>query len=159
MTAHLSPHFTLEEMTASATAAEHGFANLPDDAALRNLRRLAAVLEGAREVLGCPLAITSGYRSRALNAVTPGASKTSAHCDGRAMDFRPATGPLDPQGDLDAAFDQLRASIVLYDQLIREPTWLHLGIARPGAMPRREALIAHRDEHGAVSYTPAPETV
>lgn len=153
MTAHLSPHFTLDELCASATAAEHGFANLPDAAALRNLRRTAFTGEDAREVLGCALIVTSGYRSKALNAVTPGASKTSAHCDGRAMDFRPATGTLDE------AFERLRASVVLYDQLIREPTWLHLGIARPGAMPRREALIAHRDGAGAVTYTPAPETV
>ena len=147
----LSPHFSLEELTASATAAEQGFANAPDAAALRNLRRLAAVLEDARGVLGCPLIVSSGYRSKALNAVTPGASKTSAHCDGRAIDFHPSTGTLDE------AFDRLRASVVLYDQLIREPTWLHLGIARPGAMPRREALIAHRDEHGAVTYTPVLE--
>ena len=146
----LSPHFSLEELTASATAAEQGFANTPDADAQRNLRRLAFVLEEARDVLGCPLVISSGYRSRALNAVTPGASKTSAHCDGRAADFHPATG------DLDAAFARLRGSVVLYDQLIREPTWLHLGIARPGAMPRREALIAHRDEHGAVTYASAP---
>jgi hypothetical protein len=147
---HLSPHFSLEELAASATAAEQGFANVPDAEATRNLRRLAFVLEEAREVLGCPLVVSSGYRSRALNAVTPGASKTSAHCDGRAADFHPATGKLDE------AFDRLRRSTVLYDQLIREPTWLHLGIARLGAMPRREALIAHRDEHGAVTYAPAP---
>jgi hypothetical protein len=150
---HLSPHFTLEEMTASDTATEQGIANTPDAAEARNLKRLAFTGEDARDVLGCALIVSSGYRSSALNAVTPGASKTSAHCDGRAMDFRPATGTLDD------AFDRLRASVVLYDQLIREPTWLHLGIARPGAMPRREALIAHRDEHGAVTYTPAPETV
>jgi hypothetical protein len=153
VTSHLSPHFTLEELCASATAAEHGFANAPDAAALRNLRRLAAVLEGAREVLGCALIVSSGYRSKALNAVTPGASKTSVHPDGRAADLRPVTGTLDE------AFDRLRASVVLYDQLIREPTWLHLGIARPGAMPRREALIAHRDSSGSMTYAPAPETV
>ena len=150
MTQYLSPHFSLEELTASATAAEHGFANLPDADEERNLRRLAFTGEDAREALGCAVIVSSGYRSKALNAVTPGASRTSAHCDGRAMDFRPASG------DLDEAFDALRRSVILYDQLIREPTWLHLGIARVGAMPRREALIAHRDEHGAMTYTPAP---
>ena len=140
----------MEELCASATAAEQGFANVPNADEARNLKRLAFTGEDAREVLGCAVIISSGYRSKALNAVTPGASKASAHCDGRAMDFHPATGTLDE------AFDKLRRSVILYDQLIREPTWLHLGIARLGAMPRREALIAHRDEHGAMTYTPAP---
>jgi hypothetical protein len=51
----LSPHFTLEEMIASDTAARHGWANFPDAQALANLERLAKFLEAIRTIVGQPL--------------------------------------------------------------------------------------------------------
>jgi hypothetical protein len=41
---NLSENFTLEEMTASETAARHGIDNTPDNDVLMNLRRLALFL-------------------------------------------------------------------------------------------------------------------
>jgi hypothetical protein len=154
VTTQLTAHFSLEELTASATARDNGFANLAPADALRNLIRLADVLETARTALGCALLVSSGYRSPALNAAV-GGSRSSAHLDGRAADFRPAAGTLED------ALATLVASTVLYDQLIIERTphaaWLHLGIARLGAMPRRECLAAAGDAAGAMTYTRVAE--
>ena len=57
---------------------------------------------------------------------------------------------------LQEAFDKIRATALLFDQIILEcDTWLHLSIAREGAMPRRQALIASGTP-GRWSYLPAP---
>ena len=42
---NLTPHFTLEELTASETAERNGWDNSPNDAELANLTRLADFLE------------------------------------------------------------------------------------------------------------------
>lgn len=147
---HLSPHFTLEELTASATAAQRHIENVPGETAVHNLRRLAFTLEEVRELLGCALLVSSGYRCPTLNAAVGGA-RTSAHPDGRAADLRPATGTLE------AAFGLVKASPIPYDQVIIERTqagaaWIHLGIAREGERPRRQALSAG-GASGAMTYT------
>ena len=49
---------------------------------------LAALLEAIRLHFGCPVAITSGFRTAAHNASIPGASPHSQHLYGRAADFR-----------------------------------------------------------------------
>lgn len=49
---------------------------------------LAALLEAIRLHFGCPVAITSGFRTTAHNASIPGASPHSQHLYGRAADFR-----------------------------------------------------------------------
>src|SRR5881397_926842 len=60
----LSQHFSLEELTASETAARQGIDNTPDTQALTNLIRLAETLERVRRSLdGHAMTITSGYRS------------------------------------------------------------------------------------------------
>ena len=148
---HLTPHFTLEELTASATAARLGIANTPDDAAQINLLRLALVLEEAREVVDCGMHVSSGYRCPAVNSAVGGAA-TSAHLEGRAADFTPG------EGTLEAAFDALARSTVPFDQLIIEHTksgsaWIHLGIATATAQPRRQVLAASGESAGTMTYT------
>lgn len=90
----LSPNFTEEEFTRSDTAKRLGIDN-----SLTPLHRKIAIhtcqylLEPLRTLLnqhyGCKVIITlnSGYRSAALNAKIPGASKTSQHCNGEAADI------------------------------------------------------------------------
>lgn len=148
MSTPLSLHFSLEEMVASATAKALKIDNTPPDIALHNLRRLAFQLEEVRDLLGCALVISSGYRGPMLN-VAVGGTKTSAHLDGRAADFVPTKGALQD------AFANLAKSPIPFDQLIieRTPTaaWIHLGIARDGEKPRREALTA-AGVKGAMRY-------
>lgn len=121
---NLSEHFTLEELTASETAARLAINNVPTVVVMGRLKLLAATLEEVRAHLGHPLLITSGYRSPALNAKVPGSSDTSAHTLGWAADFKcPGFGP--PM----AVCRALSASGIRFDQIILEyATWTHISI-------------------------------
>lgn len=130
----LTEHFTLEELTFSETAIRLGIDNRPNVKELANLRRLAEVLEGVRALFGQPMRVTSGFRSKALNAVTPGSSNTSAHTLGLAADFTVKGFSVTD------ACRKIRDSGLAYDQLIHEGGWVHLGLRE--ATPRREELTA-----------------
>lgn len=134
----LSDHFSLEELTASQTATRQGIDNTPDAAVMRNLRKLAGVLESLRSALGDkPISVSSGYRSPALNAAI-GGSSTSAHMQGLAADFIAPTFGTVLQTAKAAA-----AAGLEYDQIILEygnEGWVHLGLAPPGRTPRRQLL-------------------
>lgn len=84
---HLSPHFTLEELTRSATAARLGICNEPGIDAISSLQRLCQqVLEPLRTYAQQPVRISSGYRCRALNKAVGGVPN-SYHIKGRAADI------------------------------------------------------------------------
>ena len=136
MTKRLSRHFTLDELIASQTAARRGIDNTPSPAVVRNLRRLAALIEKVRTLLGGkPILVSSGYRCRALNAAVGGA-KASAHMAGLAADF---TAP--GYGTVLQVARRIAASSLRYDQLIHEyGAWVHIGLAPPRRKPRRQNL-------------------
>ncbi len=136
----LSANFSLEQLTASDTAAARGIDNAPPPEIIDNLRQLAAGLEQAQALLGYPLSISSGYRSPALNVAVGGAEK-SQHCTGIAADFTcPGFGtPL----DIAAA---LRDSGLRFDQCILEfGRWVHLSFS---AEPRGRLLTIHDSKEG-----------
>lgn len=82
----LSKHFSLSEMTRSATALRKKIDNTPDVDAVEALQELCIhVLEPLRERFGV-LKITSGFRSPAVNALV-GGSRTSQHLAGEAADI------------------------------------------------------------------------
>lgn len=84
-------YFTLNELIFSATAAAACVPNVPDVNALSNLSNLVSrVLDPAREALGFPISVNSGYRSPRLNALVGGVS-TSQHIYGNAADITCAT--------------------------------------------------------------------
>jgi hypothetical protein len=133
---HLSPHFTLEELTVSEAAARHGISNVPDNESLMNLRRLAKFLEEVRALMGKPLRINSAYRSPEVNALVKG-SRTSQHCKGCAADIRvPGMTP-------DQVVRAIVASDLQFDQVIREfDSWTHISIPNAAdGKPRKQALI------------------
>ncbi len=126
--------FTLEEMTASQTAARQGIDNRPPDAALENLSRLCAALDTIRDAVKRPIIVSSGYRCPALNAAIGGALH-SAHMDGRAADI---VAPLFGPPPMLAGF--IIGLGVDFDQLIIEfDAWVHFAIAEPGEVGRRIA--------------------
>ena len=132
----LSPHFTLEELTFSQVAARQGIDNTASPEIIENLKRVAAVLETVRTLLGgVAIHVNSGYRGTALNLAVNG-SKTSAHMKGLAADFiAPAFGSV-----LEIA-QAIAASGIVFDQLIHEyGTWVHIGLAPDGVTPRRQLL-------------------
>ena len=138
----ITEHFSLEELTRTDT----GLPNDPPQDIAKNLVRLCEdALEPARALVG-PLQVNSGYRSAAVNKAVKG-SPTSAHMQGLAADVVPV------QFSRSVAFSILSTSGIPYDQLILEPTWIHIGLARDGVEPRRQLLEAVRTPNG-MTYHP-----
>lgn len=129
----LSPNFSLDELTASQTAVRRNISNAPSTDVIRNLVRLAAALERVRAAAGRPIAISSGYRSPALNSWV-GGSSTSAHTLGLAADI--TCSGISPK----ALAMLIRESDIEFDQLIYEGTWVHIGLST--LAPRRQVLTA-----------------
>lgn len=131
----LSPHFSLSELTVSETATRIGLDNQPHDAALKNLKRLAAILEQIRTAVGGPIVVTSGYRSPQVNRAING-SMSSAHMTGQAADIhKPGMTPRQ-------LAEAIKSSGVILDQLILEYPdangWVHVGIST--GTPRGQVL-------------------
>jgi len=139
---NLSPHFSLAELLASQVATRKGIDNTPAPAIVANLTRLAALLEQVRALVGAPIAISSGYRSPALNRAVGGAAN-SAHVLGLAADI--GTAKLAPK----ALALLIRQSDIAFDQLIYEGTWVHIALS--AGTPRRQVLTA-KFAGGGVSY-------
>lgn len=141
---NLSTHFTLAELTASQTAVRRGINNKPPEDVVKNLEHLALGLEGVRMLLGCPLIISSGYRSPELNTAVGGA-RDSQHKLGLAADFiAPGFGsPIQ-------VARAISASGLKFDQLICEGNWCHVSFT---ATPRRQVLTATFKD-GRVYYSP-----
>lgn len=141
---NLTNHFTLEELVASQLAARRRLDNRPGPAELANLRRVAALLEQIRALVGGPLTVSSGYRSPAVNAAVGGA-RNSAHVLGLAADISaPGLAPRKL-----AAL--IRDSDIQFDQLILEfNSWVHIGLSSDSA--RRQVLTARMSDLGAI-YT------
>ena len=125
----LSPHFTLREMTLSATAIRRHLSNAPSAEATLRLRQLClAVLEPLRRRVGRVL-ITSGYRSASVNQAVGGAP-TSQHCLGEAADIYVSSSE---QAEKYARIIQADTD---FDQLLLEPLgnrrkrWIHVSYTR-----------------------------
>lgn len=130
----LTPHITLEEMTASQTAARLGINNMPTDPViLDNLKTTAEMLEQVRTLLGArPIIISSGYRCLTLNTAI-GSQPSSAHVQGQAADIT-CPGFGDPYQVCKA----IEASNIQFDQLIYEfASWTHIAWS---ASNRRQLL-------------------
>ena len=146
-------HFTIQELTNSATAQRLGIANVPPPEAMAAMQRLVEqVLDPLREAWGRPLIVTSGYRGYRLNKAVKG-SNTSAHCYALAADIIPAdTNEMDEFKIFAPKF--LKQSGLPYDQYIDESRvnekaggnvwvseWCHFGYKDRKGLQRRQNLI------------------
>jgi hypothetical protein len=133
----MTPHFTLDELTASETAERNGWDNTPNEQELANLQRLAEFLEDVKEALGGkPIMVNSAFRNKQVNDAV-GSKDSSQHRVGCAVDIRiPGLTP-------DQVVRAIIASGLPYDQVIREfDRWTHLSVPNtPEAAPRKQALI------------------
>ena len=133
----MTPHFTLDELTASETAERNGWDNTPNEQELANLQRLAEFLEDIKEALGGkPIMVNSAFRSKQVNDAV-GSKDSSQHRVGCAVDIRvPGLTP-------DQVVRAIIASGLPYDQVIREfDRWTHVSVPNtPEATPRKQALI------------------
>lgn len=118
-------YFTIKELCRSTTAKKLGIDNTPTHQAVENMTRLInVVLDPLREAYGKPITTNSGYRSPALNSVTKGASKTSQHMTGEAVDITVKS----KEGNK-WLFDYIKDNLP-YDQLIDEYnySWIHVSL-------------------------------
>jgi hypothetical protein len=143
---NLTPHFTLEELTASEAADRNGWDNTPNEQELANLKRLADFLEQVKVVVGNkPIMVNSAFRSKLVND-SVGSKDSSQHRIGCAADIRvPGMTP-------DEVVKSVIASKIGYDQVIREfDRWTHISVPNtPDTAPRRQALII--DKQGTRVY-------
>jgi hypothetical protein len=130
----LTPHFTLEELTATQ---HREFDNTPNSSEINNLKRLAEMLEKVKTLLdGKPIMINSAFRSKAVNDAV-GSKDTSQHRVGCAADIRvPGLTP-------DQVVQAIKNSPIQFDQLIREfDSWTHISVPNnPSGTPRKQVLI------------------
>jgi len=134
---NLTEHFSIKELTITNT----GYDNSPTNAIIDNLTTLAQALEKVRTACeNRPITILSGYRSPDVNHAV-GGSKTSAHMQGLAADF--IVGGM----TLKEIFKTIRESGIVYDQLILEPSWIHIGLAKE---PRKQNLTCDGKSYVAV---------
>ena len=134
---NLTANFTLEELTRSDAALRHGWDNTPSELEIRNLRRLAALLQQVKtQVGGKPVMVSSAFRSAAVNAAV-GSKETSQHRTGCAADFR--VPGMTPREVVDACI----GGGLPFDQIILEfDAWTHISIPSvAGVAPRGSKLI------------------
>jgi zinc D-Ala-D-Ala carboxypeptidase len=84
---NLSPHFTFDELTRTGQSSLQAKNREEAKAFTGSLVQLANMLEVIRAHFGKPLKVNSAFRGQAVNAGTPGASKTSQHMLGEAADI------------------------------------------------------------------------
>ena len=150
----LSKHFELAEFTRSSTAKRAGISNAPTEAHQANMVLLCEkVLEPIREHFGRAIFLSSGYRSAALNKITKGASTTSQHCSGEAVDI-----DMDGTSVTNAQIFNYIKDNLEFDQLIWEfgtdanPDWVHVSYESTGKQ-RKQMLKAVKKANGT-QYLP-----
>lgn len=141
---HLTPHFTLAELTASATARARGLDNTPGPEAIARLQHLAELLERVRTHLGVPIIITSGYRAPAVNQAV-GSVATSDHVQGRAADIvAPGYGtPLQIARSLAPLVSVLGIGQLIYEH-VGGKAWVHVSTRVPDKPANRVITITGR---------------
>ena len=148
----LTEHFTLEELIYSSTAKAKGLKNEPTQDHIENLKLLAQyVLEPIREKIGCPLVISSGFRSEKVNALV-GGSKTSQHILGQAADIQ-IFDKTKTNKDLFETIvsmvknNELQVGQVIWEFGETEPNWVHVSL--PTSRHRNEIMRASQvyDKH------------
>lgn len=129
----LSEHLSLIEVTRSDYAKRNGINNMPNPEHTENLIELAnKIFEPIRKHFNKPIHISSGYRSKELNAKIGGA-KNSQHTVGQAIDI--------DQGDRKQnieIFDFIKNNLD-YDQLINEFNydWVHVSYNTNGKQAKQ----------------------
>ena len=132
-------YFSIKELCRSTTAKKLGIENTPTPQAVENMTRLInVVLDPLREAYGKPITTNSGYRSPALNAVTKGASKTSQHMTGEAVDITVKS----KEGNK-WLFDYIKENLP-YDQLIDEYNYSWIHVSLDANMCNRREIIHER---------------
>lgn len=137
---YVSSNFTLAEATVTNT----GLDNSPSVDELQVLMRTADQMERVRKLLGDnPIIVNSWFRSDAVNTKVGGVPN-SQHRLGEAVDF---TCPK--FGSLIEVVQALKSNSanLQYDQLIYEPSWVHISFITNKSDPRTTPRLQYLDLH------------
>ena len=149
----ISPHFSIEEFTASDTALRLGIDNTLPPELMANARATAMMLERIRAHLiymrgrPVPIILTSGYRCPELNRAI-GSTDTSDHRQAMAADCRAP--------DFGAPYEVCTAlapvvSLLNIGQLIYEfGSWIHISTRIPDKAVNRIITINKRGTHAGI---------
>lgn len=151
---YLSENLSLAEFTKSRTAQRRGIDNsITNKNHLANAAVLAEkVFQPIRDHFGCPIHVSSGYRSLQLNSYI-GGSRASQHMRGEAIDI-----DMDYKGRVSNAdvFYFIKDNLE-FDQLIWEfgtdesPAWVHVSYSRL-KKNRGNILVAYKNEDNRTRY-------
>jgi hypothetical protein len=147
----ISKHLSLAEVSRSETAKRKGINNTPSGEHLENFKKLAEnIFEPIREHFGVPIHISSGYRSKELNAAV-GGSSSSQHCQGEAIDI-----DMDGTSITNAQIFNYIKDNLNFDQLLWEfgndsnPDWVHVSYESTGK--QRKQILKVIKANGKTSY-------
>lgn len=139
----ITQNFYLNEFTRSYTADKLGIRNIPDPNHQSNIIILVnKLIQPIRDILtgyrgqDTPITIQSGYRSKELNEKVGGVSD-SQHLKGQACDF------VVHSMELKEVFEIIIASGLQFDQIILEPSWIHISYSNNN---RNQKLIAYKKD-------------
>ena len=120
-------HFSISELTSSATAQREGIDNSPTESAYHLLHVLVdQLLDPIREAWGEPIVVSSGYRCKELNTLV-GRAQHSHHLIGCAADLI-AGNRADHRRLFKLIVQMQQEGRIRFTQLIAEDNyrWLHI---------------------------------
>ena len=144
----LTKNFTLEELTKSGYATEHGIDNTPNAEQIENLQLLATnILQPLRDELGLAVNIDSAFRCLAVNEAVGGVTDPlhiSQHTKGQAADIIvPGMTPME-------VIKKIVEMKLPFDQLIFEyGEWTHVSFDKD----RKRGQILSKTK-GVAGYPP-----
>lgn len=139
---YFSPNFTIAEVTRSETAIELGIDNSIKSMQVHCAMKFTCEQqEIARAILGCKIIVINGHRCEELNEHIPGASSTSQHCLGEALDF------IAPDfGTPAQVYARLMESGIIFDQMIsyenRDSPHVHISYTEVKRMRKMHWIVA-----------------
>jgi hypothetical protein len=146
----ISEHISLKEATRSSEAEKHGIRNFPNQGHLASMKALALkVFEPLRAAIGKPIRVNSFYRSPSVNKLIKGASLTSQHCLGEAIDISATEGFTNKD-----IFSYIVSNLD-FDQVIweagtdSEPDWVHVSYKTRG---NRKQILQMKRVEGKPTY-------
>ena len=128
LTDHISKYCTYGEAIRSDTASRLGIPNTPNEEQLAAMIYVSTeIFDKIREYVGVPLMASSFFRSPNLNNSTPGASKTSQHMKGEAIDHYLAGRNADIFTWVKNHLHELDVDQMIWEfGTTTEPAWVHI---------------------------------
>lgn len=139
----LSEHLDLSEIIRSESAKRNGISNMPTPEHIENLKALAEkIFEPIRNYFKVPIRVSSGYRSKELNAKV-GGSKTSDHCFGYAIDLDADGTSITNNEIFHFIKDNLKFKQLIFEFPVNgQASWIHISYQTSNL--KNEILIAKK---------------